>query len=98
MGRRVRKIELPDDSSHEFELGDTAADIQQKREKREAREREEPQTPRNEEASRDEARTGGNTHKRRKLQKKGQGQRKVTQKQTLEERREHYSHDTGTGT
>ena len=28
-GRRVRKIEVPTDSVPEFELGDTAADIQQ---------------------------------------------------------------------
>ena len=40
-GRRVSKIEVPTDSVPEFELGDTAADIQWRREKREARKREE---------------------------------------------------------
>ena len=40
-GRRVRKIEVPTDIVPEFELGDTAADIQQRREEREARERDE---------------------------------------------------------
>ena len=40
-GRRVKKIEVPRDSVPEFELGDTAADIQWRREEREAREREE---------------------------------------------------------
>ena len=39
-GRRVRKIEVPTYSVPEFELGDTAADIQQN-EERETREREE---------------------------------------------------------
>ena len=36
----VRKIEVPTDSVPEFELGDTAADIQWRRQEREARERE----------------------------------------------------------
>ena len=40
-GRRVRKIEVPTDTSTKFELGDTAAFIQRRREEREAREREE---------------------------------------------------------
>ena len=39
--RAVRRIEVPIDSVPEFELGDTAADIQLRREDREAREREE---------------------------------------------------------
>ena len=38
-GRRVRKIEIQTDSPPEFELGDTAADIQRRREERETRER-----------------------------------------------------------
>ena len=42
-GRRVRKIEVPTDSVHEFDLEETAADIQQRREEREAREGEEAQ-------------------------------------------------------
>ena len=39
-GRRVRKIEVPTDSVHKYKLGDTAADIQWRREERETRERE----------------------------------------------------------
>ena len=33
-GRRVRKIDIPTDSGPEFELGDTAADIQWRRDER----------------------------------------------------------------
>ena len=40
-GRRVRKIEVPTDTPTEFELGDTATDIQRIRGESEAREREE---------------------------------------------------------
>ena len=36
-GRRVRKIEAPTGNVHEFQLGDIADDIQQRRQKREAR-------------------------------------------------------------
>ena len=39
--RNVRMIEVPADKHTEFELGDTAADIQSSREEREQREREE---------------------------------------------------------
>ena len=35
-GRRVRKIEVPTDSVPKFELWDTAANIQRRREEREA--------------------------------------------------------------
>ena len=42
-GRRVRKIKVPTDSVPEFELGETAVDIQRRREEREARKREEAQ-------------------------------------------------------
>ena len=42
-GKRVREIEVPTDGVPEFDLGDTAADIQRRREGREAREREEAQ-------------------------------------------------------
>ena len=53
-GRRLRKI--PTDSFPEFELGDTAADIQWRRVEREAREREEEaQKQRGEEARIEEA-------------------------------------------
>ena len=47
--RRVRKIKVPNDSVPEFELGDTATNIQWRREEREARESEgEAQTQREE--------------------------------------------------
>ena len=39
-GRGVRKIEVPKDTPTVFELGDTAADIQRRREERDQRERE----------------------------------------------------------
>ena len=52
-GRRVRKIEVPSDSVNEFELGDTVADIQRKRQEREAR-GEEAQQQREKEARREE--------------------------------------------
>ena len=42
-GRRVRKIEVPTDSVPEFEQGDTASDIERRRE---AKEREEAQKQR----------------------------------------------------
>ena len=42
-GRKVRKIVVSTDFVPEFELGDTAADIQWRRGEREAREREEAQ-------------------------------------------------------
>ena len=54
-GRRVRKIEVPTDSVLEFNLGDTAADIQWRREEREATEREEKTQKQKEEARREEA-------------------------------------------
>ena len=51
----MRKI-VPTDSAPEFELVDTAADIQRKREEKEARERQkEEQKQREEEARREEA-------------------------------------------
>ena len=67
-GRRVRKIEVPTDSFPEFELWDTAADIQ-RRMRREAREMEEAQQQRE---------GGGKSRgitlaKRRDLQKRGPG-------------------------
>ena len=52
-GRRVRKIINPTDTPTEFELGDMAADIQQRREEREAREREEEAQKQKEEAMRE---------------------------------------------
>ena len=80
------KIEIPTDSVPKFELGDTVADTQQRREEREAREREVAQKQREEEARMEEA--------RRELQKSVQRQTKVTLKQSLEKRWEHYSHVT----
>ena len=74
-GRKVRKIEVPTDSVPEFELGDTAVDIQRRREEREARER----------GRRGTKTEGGGgkewskyTHKRKDWQKKGKGQRKAS--------------------
>ena len=52
-GRRVRK-EVPTDTHPEFELGNTAADIQGRRVEREAREREEEAQRPREEARREE--------------------------------------------
>ena len=49
----MRKIEVSTDSVPEFELGDTAADIQWGREERAARGREEAQKQREEEARRE---------------------------------------------
>ena len=43
-------------------------------------------------------RSGENTLKRRELQRKGPEPREVTQKQRLEERQDHHSHDTTRGT
>ena len=42
-GGRLRKIEVPNNSVPKYEVGDTVADIQQRREEREARERKEAQ-------------------------------------------------------
>ena len=53
-GCRVRKIEVPIETPPEFELGDTVADVQQRREEREAREREEEAQKQREEARREE--------------------------------------------
>ena len=57
-GRKVRKIEVPTDSVPEFELGDTAADIQQRRQEREATQTEETQQQqqRDKDVRREEAR------------------------------------------
>ena len=54
----MRKIEVPTDSVPEFQLGDTVADIQQKREWREESEREDAQQQqqREEKARREETR------------------------------------------
>ena len=100
-GRRVRKIEVPTDSVTEFELGDSRypAEGGERRGKLERGRR-----PNN--SIRGRRRPGGrrqerrnHTLKRRELQKKGPGQRKVTLKQKLlEERRDHHTHNTRRGT
>ena len=60
---RIRKIEVPTDTPTEFELGDTAADIQKRREEREKREGEEDsQKQQREEREREEARWEETTH------------------------------------
>ena len=47
--KNVRKIEVPTDTSEEFELGDKAADFQRRREEREQRDREEAEKQQKEE-------------------------------------------------
>ena len=51
-GRRVRKIKVSTNIVPEFELGDTAADIQRRGEEREASKREEDAQKQREEARR----------------------------------------------
>ena len=78
-GRRVRKTEVPNDSVPEFELRDTVADIQQRREDREAKEKEEAQQQQQRE---EEAREGQEWRnsiskiKRTDIQKKAQDRKK----------------------
>ena len=55
-GRRVRKIEVPTGSVPEFELGDTASNIQRSKQERGAREREEAQQQKEDEARKEEER------------------------------------------
>ena len=69
-GRRVRLIEVPTDSVPEFVLGDTAADIQWRREDREAREREAEA-----QKQREEARRKLHTRQRREWKKSGGNKR-----------------------
>ena len=69
--RRVRKIEVPTDSVLEFELRDTAADIQRRREEKEAREREEE--------AEGGGQQGGGQEGGREWQKRMEGKTKVTQ-------------------
>ena len=96
-GRRVRKIKDP--TVPKFELGDTAADIQRWREKRVARVMEEAEQQRDEEeARREEARVEETHWQEEVVAEKSPGQRKVTLKQRLKERRELQSHDTRRGT
>ena len=60
----MRKIEVACDSVPQFELGDTVADIQWRREEKEARQMEQAQQQREEEARSEDAREE-ETHKRR---------------------------------
>ena len=73
----MRKIEVLNDSVPEFEMEDTAEDIQCRREEREARERdEEAQKQREEEARREEAMREEVTH----LQEEGVTEKRDRQK------------------
>ena len=88
----MRKIDVPTDSVPEFELGDTVADIQQRKEENEARERVK-------EAEKQERKPGGrklHTQQWRECQKSVQRQTKVTQKwihaHRLEQKQAHLSH------
>ena len=84
-GRRVRKIEVPTDNVPEFELGDTVADIQRRREKSEDREMEEAQQQ-TEKAAREEGHPEKDT-----------GENTVTLR-LLEESWVHHSHATRSAT
>ena len=61
-GKRVKKTDVPTDTPTEFELGDTVADIQSRREEREAREREEEAQKQMEEARREDGMREETTH------------------------------------
>ena len=82
-GRRaVKRIEVPTETPSEFELGDTLADIQRRKEEKEA------QIQREGEAR-------GKKHtQQRQFKKSVQGQTEVTQKQRLEQKGAHHSHHT----
>ena len=69
-GRRVSKIEVPTYIHTEFELGDTAADIQRRREKWEQREREEEAQKQKEERQWKETTHSGEGMARKSLQGK----------------------------
>ena len=70
----TRKIAIPQDIPTEFELGDTAADIQRRveRVKREQREREEDEKPHKEREERERGNTTDRKHSRRRQQVKRQ--------------------------
>ena len=77
--RNVRKIEVPTDTPTEYELGDTAADIQRKREEGKQREREDSEKQQREESKPAVQKLhGGKLHRwRRESLKKGQELRGV---------------------
>ena len=76
-GRRVRKIEVPTENVPEFELGDTVADIQQRRDDKEARESKEAQVQQQKKRQGGRRQEWGNhTRKRRELQKNTQDRKK----------------------
>ena len=82
------RLHLHSCSVLQFEVGGTVADIQRRPER----------GRRHSNRGREEARAEGTHLHKERLQKKGPGQRKVTLKQRLEERREIHSHDTRRGT
>ena len=90
--------EVPTDSVPEIELGDTAADIQWRREERVVRERKEAQKQREDEARREEVGLEETNSKEKGVAEKRPGWRKVKLKERLEERRVYHSHDTRRGT
>ena len=94
-GRRLRKIDVSTDSVPEFELGDTAADIQWRRQEKEAKERKEAQQQRTKGGVGQErgGKSRGNTLARGgSCIKKGENRTKVTLR--MAEKRNHHSHDT----
>ena len=80
--KKVRKIEIPTDTPTEFELGDTAADIEKRREKREQREREREKAEKKEREEREREKA------RRLDTPQSQMQEAVTQKRLRTERSE----------
>ena len=83
----MNKIEVPTDSVPEFELGDTATDIQWRRKESGAIERAEAQKQREEEARKEAEASAEETHSQEEeVAKKGPEPRDVTQKQSLKER------------
>ena len=87
-GRRVRKIEVPNDNVSKFELRDTAVNIQWRR-GRPKKGRRHSNGGKTSPGGRGRHEQRKHTHKRRELQKKGPVPKKVTQKQRLEESQSH---------
>ena len=94
----IRKIELYTETPTQFELCDTAADTQRRREEREQRKREEAEKQQREE--REEARRAETpqSHTEDRGLKRDQELRGLTTKwrQRVEERRAHLNHNPGT--
>ena len=97
----MRKIEVPTDSVPQFEPGNTAVDIQWRRQEREAREREEAQEQqqREEEPRREETRAEELHSQVEGQPEKGpRTERSDTETGLLEERWDHHSHISRRGT